>query len=46
MREAVRQRAQELGFEVCRFATAAPPQSAPQFRKWLARQRHGQMAYL
>jgi epoxyqueuosine reductase len=46
MREAVRRRAQELGFEVCRFASAAPPQSAPQFRQWLARQRHGQMAYL
>ena len=46
MREAVRRRAQELGFEVCRFATAAPPQSAPQFRQWLAGQRHGQMAYL
>ena len=46
MRETVRRRAQELGFEVCRFASAAPPQSAPQFRQWLARQRHGQMAYL
>jgi len=46
MREAVRRRAQELGFEVCRFAAAAPPQSAPQFRQWLAGQRHGQMAYL
>jgi epoxyqueuosine reductase len=46
MREAIRRQAQELGFEVCRFTTAAPPQSAPQFRQWLARQFHGQMAYL
>jgi epoxyqueuosine reductase len=46
MKEAVRRRARELGFEVCRFTTAAPPQSAPQFRQWIAGQRHGQMAYL
>jgi len=46
MKEAVRRRARELGFEVCRFTTAASPQSAPQFRRWVAGQRHGEMAYL
>ena len=46
MKEAVRRRARQLGFELCRFTTAAPPQSAPQFRQWVAGQRHGQMAYL
>jgi epoxyqueuosine reductase len=46
MREAIRCQAQALGFDVCRFTTAAPPQSAPQLREWLALERHGQMAYL
>ncbi len=46
MREAIRRRAQELGFEACRFTTAAPPQSAPAFGQWLAREHHGQMAWL
>lgn len=46
MKEAVRQRARELGFDDCRVTTAQPPASAPQFRQWLARQYHGEMAYL
>ncbi|MGO8676008.1 MAG: tRNA epoxyqueuosine(34) reductase QueG [Limisphaerales bacterium] len=46
MREAIRRHALELGFDDCRFANAAPPHSASQFREWLALQRHGQMAYL
>ena len=36
MKEAVRQRARELGFDACRFTTAAAPESAPRFRQWLA----------
>jgi epoxyqueuosine reductase len=43
---AIRERARELGFDDCRFATAAPPASAPQFKEWLATQQHGEMAYL
>jgi epoxyqueuosine reductase len=46
MKEAIRQRAQELGFDACRFTTADPPASAPQLRRWLDAQRHGQMGYL
>jgi epoxyqueuosine reductase len=40
------QRARELGFDACRFTTAAPPQSAPQFQQWLDARRHGTMDYL
>jgi len=43
---AIRQRARELGFDDCRFATAAPPATARQFKTWLADGRHGEMAYL
>ena len=46
MKEAIRQRALELGFDDCRFTTAAPPASAEQFQKWLAEKRHGEMAWL
>ena len=46
MKEAIRQRARELGFDECRFTTAQPPASAPQFQDWLKARRHGEMAYL
>ena len=46
MKAAIRERARELGFDDCRFATAAPPASAPQYKEWLAAQQHGEMAYL
>jgi len=46
MNEAIRQRARELGFDDCRFTTAAPPHSAPRFDQWLAEGRHGEMLYL
>lgn len=46
MKEAVRQRALELGFDDCRFAPAQPPGSAAAFQAWLHAGRHGQMAYL
>jgi epoxyqueuosine reductase len=46
MKAAIRQRARELGFDDCRFTTAAPPESAPQFQHWLAASRHGEMAWL
>ncbi len=36
MKTAIQGRARELGFDDCRFATAAPPASAPQFKQWLA----------
>ena len=46
MKAAIRQRALDLGFDDCRFTTAAPPASAPQFQDWLAGHKHGEMAWL
>src|SRR5437016_14563947 len=46
MKDAIRQRARELGFDDCRITTARAPESAFQFRRWLADKYHGEMAYL
>ena len=46
MKEAIGQRARELGFDDCRFTTADPPASGPQFKRWLAQRCHGDMGYL
>jgi epoxyqueuosine reductase len=46
MKEKIRQRALALGFDACRFTTAAPPKSAPQFSSWLDEKQHGEMSYL
>jgi epoxyqueuosine reductase len=46
MKAAIRQRAFELGFDDCRFTTAAAPEHAPDFQHWLRAGHHGAMAYL
>jgi epoxyqueuosine reductase len=46
VKEFIRQRALELGFDACRFASAEPPASFPQFERWLRDGCHGAMAYL
>jgi epoxyqueuosine reductase len=46
MKDAIRQRAAELGFDDCRFTTAAPPAGAEHFQRWLAQKNHGEMAWL
>jgi epoxyqueuosine reductase len=46
LKDAIQQRARELGFDDCRFATADPPATAPQFERWLATQYHGDMHWL
>ena len=46
MKEAIRRRALELGFDDCRFASADPPPGAKQFQHWLGEKRHGEMAWL
>jgi epoxyqueuosine reductase len=46
MKAAIRQRALELGFDDCRFTTAAAPDSAKSFQKWIAGKQHGEMAWL
>lgn len=46
MKEEIRQRALELGFDDCRFASADAPASAEQFQDWLADKHHGEMSWL
>ncbi|MEW6157962.1 MAG: tRNA epoxyqueuosine(34) reductase QueG [Verrucomicrobiota bacterium] len=46
MKNAIQQRALELGFDLCRFTSAAPPPHAREFTDWLEAERHGQMGYL
>jgi epoxyqueuosine reductase len=46
MKEQIQKRAQDLGFDACRFTTAAAPESAPRFQAWLEEKRHGAMGYL
>jgi epoxyqueuosine reductase len=46
MKAAIRQRACELGFDDCRFTTAATPDHAAALQKWLAEKQHGEMAWL
>lgn len=46
VKEAIRQRALELGFDLCRFTSAAPPASGQQLNDWLADGKHGEMGWL
>lgn len=46
MKEAIRQRARNLGFDICRFTDAKAPDHAREFEAWLAEGRHGTMGYL
>lgn len=46
MKSRIEQRALELGFDACRFTTAAPPESAPHLDRWLSEGRQGEMAWL
>jgi epoxyqueuosine reductase len=46
MKAAIRQHATELGFDDCRFTSAAPPASAEKFQHWLAQKNHGEMQWL
>jgi epoxyqueuosine reductase len=46
MKDKIRQRALELGFDDCRFTSAGAPASAGQFQNWLAEKQHGEMAWL
>lgn len=46
MKEALRERARALGFDDCRFTSAAAPTHAAQFQQWLAAGQHGEMAWL
>ena len=46
MKEAIRMQALELGFDDCRFTTAAAPASADRFQNWLSGKQHGEMTWL
>ena len=46
MKEAIVQRAQELGFDACRFTSAEPPAHKAHFERWLQAGCHGEMGYL
>jgi epoxyqueuosine reductase len=46
VREAIRQHALGLGFDLCRFTSAAPPQTGHQFSEWLNRDYQAEMSYL
>jgi epoxyqueuosine reductase len=46
MKDAIRQRALELGFDDCRFTTARTPDHAAQFQNWIAKKQYGEMTWL
>ncbi len=46
MKAAIQDRARQLGFDDCRFTTAASPATASYFKEWLAAGLHGEMNYL
>jgi epoxyqueuosine reductase len=46
VKEQIKARARELGFDDCRVTTAQAPETARQFEDWLQRQSHGEMAWL
>jgi len=46
MKETIRSKALDLGFDDCRFTTSAPPESGRQFTQWIESGGHGAMGYL
>ena len=46
MKSTLHRLATDLGFDACRFTSAAPPSTAEHFERWLAAGHHGQMGYL
>ncbi|HMJ90620.1 MAG TPA: tRNA epoxyqueuosine(34) reductase QueG [Candidatus Acidoferrum sp.] len=46
MKQAIKDRARELGFDDCRITTAAPPDHAEKLQRWLDAGQHGEMAWI
>ena len=46
MKSRISARARELGFDLCRVTSAAPPETEAAFSAWLDQRRYGNMAYL
>ena len=46
MKEQIRQRAGDLGFDDCRFTSAEAPASGRKFRRWISEKKCGEMSWL
>jgi epoxyqueuosine reductase len=46
MKERIRQRALELGFDDCRFTSANAPASAEKFQNWVTEKKYGEMSWI
>lgn len=46
MKEQIKDKARQLGFDECRVTTAAAAETGPRFQAWLAEKRHGEMVYM
>lgn len=46
MKQAIRTKALELGFDGCRFTNAAPASHAPEYLQWISHGYHAQMEYM
>jgi len=46
VKETIRDRARQLGFDDCRFTTAKPPDHADAYQRWLDQGRHGELGWL
>jgi epoxyqueuosine reductase len=46
VKEQIKARAHELGFDNCRVTDARAPESAQKFQQWLREKQHGEMAWL
>jgi epoxyqueuosine reductase len=46
MKEPIRQRALELGFDDCRFTRADAPDARKEFRDWIVQKKYGEMAWM
>jgi epoxyqueuosine reductase len=46
LKDKIKEKARELGFDDCRVTTAKPPGSADHFGQWVGKKWHGEMSYL
>ena len=46
LKDKIKERARDLGFDDCRVTTARQPEFAAHFQQWLAKEWHGEMAYM
>src|SRR5580692_2560721 len=46
MKEQIRQRAMDLGFDDCRFTSAGAPASAKEFQSWVSEKKFGEMLWI